>query len=164
VLRPPGAGASREDREKAAIDLLSGKAHAWELPVVEVDEGEAFAPALRQAMQQPMEIRIGEVSAIRVDKEAARRAVEGRLKGFRLCYAPGLRDNPTLQGRVSARVTLTAAGKPLKVDREGSDLPDGSVVSCVVRAIERIQFPAPQGPDGEVVVPVVFAPAPSPSP
>jgi hypothetical protein len=157
--RPPGPGASREEREKAALELLSGKARTWELPVVEVDEGEEFAPALRTAMQQPMEIRIGEVSALRVDKDAARKAVERRISSFRLCYAAGLRNNPSLQGRVAAHVTVTAAGKPLKVDREGSDLPDGTIVSCVVRALERTTFPAPEGADGEVTVPIAFSPA-----
>jgi hypothetical protein len=157
--RPPAPGASREEREKAALELLSGKARTWELPVVEVDQGEEFAPALRTVMAQPMEVRIGEVSALRVDKEAARKAVERRMTSFRLCYAAGLRANPNLQGRVAAHVTVTAAGKPLKVDREGSDLPDGSTVSCVVRALERTTFPVPEGPDGEIVVPIVFSPA-----
>jgi len=73
----------------------------------------------------------------------AHRAPE--LGRFRLCYEQGLANNPNLEGRVSVRFMIDAAGSVGQVANGGSDLPDSSVVSCVVSSFQALSFPAPEG-------------------
>jgi hypothetical protein len=157
-LSPPPPGASREDREKAALALLSGDAHAADLPLADTDPGADFEPLLRFALQNPMTIRQGELVVSGLDDAAVKKAVDARLPRFRLCYAEGLRHNPTLQGRVTVRIVLTAPGKPNLAQNAGSDVPDASIVRCVIETISRIDFPAPRAPQGTAVIPLLLSP------
>jgi len=50
----------------------------------------------------------------------------------------------------SGAVAMTADG--------GSDIPDGGVVSCVVRGFGNLSFPQPEGGMVTVVYPVMFSP------
>lgn len=83
------------------------------------------------------------------------RQQSGRL---RFCYEAGLTKNPNLEGRVVVRFVIDRAGAVAVASDAGSDLPDASVVGCVVRVISALTFSAP--PDGIVTVtyPVVFSP------
>lgn len=157
-LAPPGAGASREEREKAALDLLSGKAHAADLPLTDTDPGADFEPLLRFALQSPMSIRPGKVAATGLEEAAVAKAVEAKIPRLRLCYAEGLRKNPALQGRVAARVVVTAPGKPLSVEDAHSDVPDSSVVRCVLLTLSNIDYPPPFAPQGSVTIPFLLTP------
>jgi hypothetical protein len=160
VLRPPGATASREEREKAAKELLSGRARAAELPLVAVDPGEELEPWLRAAISNPMEIRLGAVVVTDLDEKEVRAALElERAKmRFRICYAGGLRSNPNLQGRISGRVTVKGAGRPSAVEEGGSDMPDKDVARCLLEALGKVDFPAPRGPAAQAVVTLTFSP------
>ena len=77
---------------------------------------------------------------------------------FRLCYENGLRNNPNLQGRVGVRFVIGRDGAVSNVGNGGSDMPDGSVVSCVVRAFYGLSFPQPEGGIVTVVYPIIFNP------
>lgn len=158
TLRPPASSASREEREKAAIAILAGRAGAADLPLSDVDQGEVFEPRLRLAMSTPMEIKVGSVVASGLDEAAVRKAVEKADMRFRVCYAGGLRYNPNLQGRVQGRIRLASAGKASAVTNGGSDVPDSAVVRCVLEALGKIDFPAPQAPVGLATVEVRFSP------
>jgi hypothetical protein len=157
-LRPPGSAASRAEREKAVLELLAGRSGAAELPLADVDPGEAFAPALRFAMSMPMNLRIGAITARDLDEKEVLAAVEPRRGRLRVCYAVGLRDNPNLMGRVAARLLATAAGQPARVEDAGSDMPDSRVIRCVLEEMTKVELPAPRAAEGSAVVPVMFQP------
>lgn len=92
-------------------------------------------------------------------REVIQRIVRQSFGRFRGCYEDGLRGNPNLEGRVTARFVIARDGSVASVQSGGSDLPDSRVVSCVLRAYTNLSFPAPK--DGIVTVsyPLMFSPS-----
>jgi Ca-activated chloride channel family protein len=109
----------------------------------------ARAPQLRQGAIQ--------VTG-RLPPEVIQRIVRQNFGRFRLCYENGLRNNPNLSGRVAVRFSIDRSGGVSTLGNGGSDLPDSSVVSCVVRSFAGLAFPAPEGGIATVVYPVLFNP------
>ena len=91
-------------------------------------------------------------------EEVVRRIIRQNFGRFRLCYENGLRRNPNLQGRVSVRFVIGADGAVSNVGNGGSDMPDGGVVSCIMRSFEGLSFPRPEGGIVTVVYPIMFSP------
>jgi tetratricopeptide (TPR) repeat protein len=77
---------------------------------------------------------------------------------FRLCYEEGLKRNPNLEGRVSARFVIGRDGSVQNASNGGSDIPDSGVVSCVLAAFPGLSFPQPEGGIVTVTYPILFAP------
>ena len=96
----------------------------------------------------------------RLPAEVIQRVLRQQSGRLRFCYESGLAKNPTLEGRVAVRFVIDRAGSVSLAADAGSDLHDAGVVSCVVRVVSLLTFPAP--PDGIVTVtyPVVFSPGP----
>jgi hypothetical protein len=108
---------------------------------------------------KPPQVRMGATSVSgRLPPEVIQRIVRQNFGRFRLCYENGLRNNPNLQGRVSVRFVIGRDGAVSNVGNGGSDMPDGGVVSCVVRAFYGLSFPQPEGGIVTVVYPIMFAP------
>jgi FHA domain len=108
---------------------------------------------------KPPSVRMGatQVSG-RLPPEVIQRIVRQNFGRFRLCFENGLRNNPNLQGRVSVRFVIGRDGAVSNVGNGGSDMPDGGVVSCVVRAFYGLSFPQPEGGIVTVTYPIMFAP------
>jgi hypothetical protein len=94
----------------------------------------------------------------RLDPKTIAAVVGGRMGFFRRCYAEGLHNNPNLQGRVSMRFVIGRDGVASEPGNGGSDLPDASVVQCIVKAAAGLTFPPPEGGIVTVVAPFMFAP------
>jgi hypothetical protein len=94
----------------------------------------------------------------RLPAEVIQRAVRQNFGRFRMCYEQGLMRNPNLEGRVTARFVIGRDGGVSNVSNGGSDLPDSSVVSCVVSAFYGLSFPAPEGGIVTVSYPIAFSP------
>ena len=108
---------------------------------------------------KPPQVRMGATSVSgRLPPEVIQRIVRQNFGRFRLCYENGLRNNPNLQGRVGVRFVIGRDGAVSNVGNGGSDLPDGGVVSCVVRAFYGLSFPQPEGGIVTVVYPIMFSP------
>ncbi len=108
---------------------------------------------------KPPSVRMGATSVSgRLPPEVIQRIVRQNFGRFRLCYENGLRNNPNLQGRVSVRFVIGRDGAVSNVGNGGSDMPDGGVVSCVVRAFYGLSFPQPEGGIVTVVYPIMFSP------
>jgi len=90
--------------------------------------------------------------------EVVQRIVRQNYGRFRQCYENGLRTNPNLTGRVTARFVISRAGSVTNVQNGGSDLPDGGVVSCVVAAFYGLSFPTPEAGIVTVSYPIMFSP------
>jgi hypothetical protein len=108
---------------------------------------------------KPPSVRMGatQVSG-RLPPEVIQRIVRQNFGRFRLCYENGLRNNPNLQGRVSVRFVIGRDGAVSNVGNGGSDMPDGGVVSCTVRAFYGLSFPQPEGGIVTVTYPIMFSP------
>jgi hypothetical protein len=108
---------------------------------------------------KPPSVRMGatQVSG-RLPPEVIQRIVRQNFGRFRLCYENGLRNNPNLQGRVAVRFVIGRDGAVSNVGNGGSDMPDGGVVSCVVRAFYGLSFPQPEGGIVTVTYPIMFSP------
>ena len=90
--------------------------------------------------------------------EVVQRIVRQNYGRFRQCYENGLRTNPNLTGRVTARFVIGREGSVASVQNGGSDLPDSSVVSCVVSAFYGLSFPTPEAGIVTVSYPIMFSP------
>jgi hypothetical protein len=107
----------------------------------------------------PRPVRDGSVLANgRLPAEIIQRIVRQNFGRFRLCYENGLRGNPSLQGRVTVKFVIDRGGSVATVADGGSDVPDQSVVECVVRAFTNLSFPQPDGGMVTVVYPIMFSP------
>ena len=94
----------------------------------------------------------------RLPGEVIRRIVRQNFGRFRLCYEQGLGRNPNLEGRVTVRFVIGRDGAVSNVANGGSDLPDSSVVSCVVKAFYGLSFPKPEGGIVTVQYPILLQP------
>lgn len=112
-------------------------------------------PALRQGVVQ--------VTG-RLPPEVIQRIVRQNFGRFRLCYENGLRNNPSLSGRVAVKFIIDRSGAVSTSQDGGSDLPDQAVTACVVRSFANLSFPQPEGGVVTVVYPVIFAPGDGPAP
>jgi len=90
--------------------------------------------------------------------EVVQRIVRQNYGRFRQCYENGLRTNPNLTGRVTARFVISREGSVSNVQNGGSDLPDSGVVSCVVSAFYGLSFPTPEAGIVTVSYPIMFSP------
>jgi tetratricopeptide (TPR) repeat protein len=108
---------------------------------------------------KPPQVRMGALSVSgRLPPEVIQRIIRQSFGRFRLCYENGLRNNPNLMGRVATRFVIRKDGDVDSVSNGGSDMPDGAVVSCVLRAFHGFSFPQPEGGSVSVVAPIMFSP------
>lgn len=107
----------------------------------------------------PPKVRVGASSVSgRLPPEVIQRVVRRNFGQYRYCYEKGLAKNPTLTGRVSVRFVIGKDGATTQVSSAGSDLPSKEVVDCVLKAFERLSYPAPEGGVVVVVYPLMFEP------
>ena len=95
----------------------------------------------------------------RLPPEVIQRIVRQNFGRFRLCYTNGLRSNPSLQGRVAVKYTIDRDGSVRGTPADGgSDLPDQSVVQCIIHGFQNLSYPQPEGGIVTVVFPLIFSP------
>jgi TonB family protein len=80
-----------------------------------------------------------------LDKEIIRRIVRRHLNEVRFCYTQALAARPSLEGRLLVQFTIAPTGQVLASALGSSTLGAPAVESCVVQAVKRWEFPAPQG-------------------
>lgn len=111
-------------------------------------------------VRSPSVMRVGIPSVGgRLPPEVIQRVVRQNFGRFKGCYENGLRNNPSLGGRVAVRFVIGRDGDVSNVANGGSDLPDAGVVSCVTRAFYGLSFPHPENGIVTVTYPIVFSPA-----
>jgi hypothetical protein len=92
-----------------------------------------------------------------IPPELVHRAVRRGLSRFRSCYEDGLLNNPNLQGKVTARLSIARDSMVSSAGNGGSDMPDGGVVSCVITVFRELSFPPPEVPMATVTAPIIFS-------
>jgi hypothetical protein len=114
----------------------------------------------RHQVRSPGMMHVGATSVSgRLPPEVIQRVVRQNFGRFKACYENGLRNNPSLAGRVGVRFVIGHDGDVSNVSNGGSDLPDTGVVSCVTRAFYGLSFPHPENGIVTVTYPIVFSPA-----
>jgi hypothetical protein len=104
-------------------------------------------------------VRMGQTTVSgRLPPEVIQRIVRQNYGRFRMCYEQGLAKNPNLEGRVQVRFVIGRDGSVSNVSNGGSDIPDSSVVQCVIRNYYGLSFPQPEGGIVTVVYPIMFSP------
>jgi len=95
-----------------------------------------------------------------LDKEIIRRTVRRHLNEVRYCYESGLTTHPSLVGRIVTQFTIAPTGRVLAAVIQSSSLKAPTVEACVINAVKRWEFPAPdRGGLAMVSYPFSFAPA-----
>jgi TonB family protein len=95
-----------------------------------------------------------------LDKEIIRRVVRRHLNEVKYCYQQALPRRPTLEGRLVTQFTIAPTGHVLAAFVQSSTLQASEVEACVVNAVKRWEFPAPdRGGLAMVSYPFTFAPA-----
>jgi hypothetical protein len=94
----------------------------------------------------------------RLAPDVIQRVVRQSFNTFRACYEDGLRRDPKLRGLITVRFVIGSDGRVTNVGNGGSDMPDGGVVSCVVRGFYGLSFPQPEGGIVTVTYPIMFSP------
>ncbi|HKY38858.1 MAG TPA: AgmX/PglI C-terminal domain-containing protein [Polyangiaceae bacterium] len=93
----------------------------------------------------------------RLPSDVIQRIVRQNFGRFRACYEIGLRTNPNLEGRVTARFVIGRDGAVSNVSA-GGDLPDPTVRSCVASAFYGLSFPSPENGIVTVSYPIMLTP------
>ncbi len=85
-----------------------------------------------------------------LSKEVIRRVVRRHINEVKFCYEQQLNARPDLQGRVTTRFVISPTGSVQSAMVADSSLRNAAVEGCIVQAVRRWTFPAPDG--GGVVV------------
>lgn len=95
-----------------------------------------------------------------LDREIVRRIIRRHINEVRFCYEQELAAHRTLGGRMVVQFNIAPNGQVLASFLQSSTLGNARVESCTVQAVQRWEFPKPEG-GGLVSVsyPFVFAPA-----
>lgn len=93
----------------------------------------------------------------RIPPEVVQRIVRQNSGAQKFCYQNGLRNNPNLQGRVTVRFIISRDGSVSSANNGGSDLPDQTVVQCVIRSFYGMSFPAPENGIVSIIYPIIFS-------
>ncbi len=84
---------------------------------------------------------------------SALRAKGGQARG---CYNRALRNNPTLEGKLTVNVKIGTTGSVCGASISGDTLNDPAVSSCVTQMFRAGKFPAPSGGCVNTEVPLNF--------
>ncbi len=85
-----------------------------------------------------------------LSKEVIRRVVRRHINEVKFCYEQQLNARPDLSGRVTTKFVISPTGSVQSAMVGSSSLRNEAVESCIVSAVRRWTFPAPDG--GGVVV------------
>jgi TonB family protein len=94
-----------------------------------------------------------------LDKAIVRRIVQRHINEVKYCYEQGLSRRPGLRGRVQVQFTIAASGQVIASVLQDSTIGNARVENCVVSAIQRWEFPKPNGSSLVIVsYPFTFVP------
>ncbi len=81
-----------------------------------------------------------------IDKAAVEAALLAHKDEFRLCYEREINsETPGLSGRVSTTFVIGPRGRVTRTGIRSSSLENVNVERCILKVIQRIQFPIPRG-------------------
>jgi hypothetical protein len=152
------AASRRDEAELAFFDARAVDPTIALDPAATAESAGIFAAARRRRLPRPR------VDAMTVSGRLAPGVIEAGIAAreglVRLCYVEGLRRNPLLEGRLTARFVIGADGVLSLVFNGGSNLSDGRTVQCLLDTFRGLTFPRPEAGTVTVGYPIVLEPAP----
>jgi TonB family protein len=94
-----------------------------------------------------------------LDAAEVNKVVKSRLTAIKMCYEKALKQNPTLEGKISVRFTIGTSGRVTSASVESDTMGNADVSSCVLSKVKSFAFAKPEGGAVEYVFPFVFKPA-----
>lgn len=88
--------------------------------------------------------------------EVIQRIVRQHMGAIQLCYEAALTKAPALGGKVAVSFTINAQGAVAAASVGDTNISDAQMVTCVISAVRRMSFPAPES-GGVVNVTYPFA-------
>jgi len=85
-----------------------------------------------------------------LSKQVIRRVIKRHVNEVRFCYEQQLQSDPTLEGRVVIKFVIDAKGNVVQAAVAESTFNDTIIETCILQAVRRWTFPAPEG--GGIVV------------
>jgi outer membrane biosynthesis protein TonB len=93
------------------------------------------------------------------DQSQVVRMIRQRQSAFKRCYETSLRNNPSLQGKVTVQFTIEQRGNVSAARAVENTTNDAGLASCVVGVIRRLRWrEGPEGGSVQYSYPFVFAP------
>lgn len=89
-------------------------------------------------------------------KVLMREAIRSNSFHVTLCYNEALRKDPSLHGRVVLTFTVGTQGRVITARVEQTDVPDPSLLACIVDSTKDWRFPEPLGDESNVLVTKTF--------
>lgn len=87
----------------------------------------------------------------RLPQSVVQRVIRQSFGMFRMCYAQGLSSDASLAGSVGVQFTINADGSIGALNAsQGTNLPNITVIQCIVSAFAGLSFPAPEGGPAKV--------------
>jgi len=86
-----------------------------------------------------------------LSSQVIRRVIKRHLNEVRFCYEQQLQSDPALKGRVVIRFVIDSKGNVTAAVVAESTFNDTIVETCILQAVRRWKFPAPEGGGGVVV-------------
>lgn len=120
-------------------------AAALRQPVVKTELSAASKPAPGPALAVGSGQPAAAARAAGLDPAKTQTAVRSHLGEVQRCYERGKMDYPELKGRVTLRISVSAAGAVTSAAVESSSLGSTFVENCIVSAVQDWKFPAPVG-------------------
>lgn len=103
--------------------------------------------------------RDGAAGEGKLSRDAIQKVVKANNSPIRLCYERGLADDSTLAGTVEVAFTVGLDGTVTGTTTgPGTDFPDPSVVACVKKVFQKMEFPMPEGGVVKVSYPIELKP------
>jgi len=119
----------------------------------------------RALQQQHAPAGLASIERVRVgpgmDEPAVRAALEPAVRQALGCYEEALRIQPTLRGRLAARLTLDAQGCVTHTVDAGSTLADPRALRCATYSFISESLPAPTTAPAAITFTVALSPDPS---
>jgi hypothetical protein len=101
-----------------------------------------------------------QIGAVQVNgglpSDVVARILRSRAARFRFCYEAGLRQNPSLAGRVVVRLFIAQSGAVASAVDGGSSLGDPSVIACILASVRSLAFPNPDGGFAAAIFPITM--------
>jgi hypothetical protein len=160
-LGPASSALGPLAREDGVLALLTGQVEAKRLKEISTEPGETIDPAMRDSLaprRKPPRVQLLPVTAEGMPSDTVKRITNQNLARLQSCYERGLSNNPYLQGRVTARLTIGEDGRVTDAEREGSDLPDSASIECMLAVFRSLIFPKPDANKASAVVKIGFEP------
>lgn len=92
-------------------------------------------------------LRLGRIVVSgRLPQPVVQRVIRQSFGLFRMCYELGLSSDASLTGSVGVQFTVNADGSAASPSASpGTNLPNSTVIQCIVSAFGGLSFPAPEG-------------------